>query len=197
MVLKAMQRLIDALNRLPGVGPKMAERLAYHVLHSGEGEMAELIQAIEEVKTNVTLCRQCFAPSEKELCRICSDNMRDHGTICVVEKVEDLAAIERSQYNGVYHVLGGALSPLEGQGPNNLRFRELLSRINGSGSVKEIIIATNPNTDGEVTANYISEQLKEKNVIITRLGFGLPMGGSLEYADEITLKRSFESRKKV
>lgn len=197
IVLATLQRLINAFNKLPGVGPKMAERLAYYVLQADSEEISELTRAIEDVKRTVVLCKQCFAPTEKELCKICSNGMRDPTTICVVEKIEDLMAIERTKYNGVYHILGGALSPLDGHGPNSLRIKELLNRINGSNDIKEIVIATNPNTDGEVTSNYISDLIKPKNIKVTRLGYGLPMGGSLEYADEITLKRSFESRKEV
>ena len=197
IVLATLQRLINAFNKLPGVGPKMAERLSYYVLQADSEEISELIRAIENVKHTIVLCKQCFAPTEKELCKICSNEMRDHTTICVVEKIEDLMAIERTKYNGVYHILGGALSPLDGHGPNSLRIKELLNRINGSNDIKEIVIATNPNTDGEVTANYISDLIKPQNIKVTRLGYGLPMGGSLEYADEITLKRSFESRKEV
>ncbi len=197
IVLATLQRLINAFNKLPGVGPKMAERLAYYVLQTDSEEISEFTRAIEDVKRTIVLCKQCFAPTEKELCKICSNEMRDHTTICVVEKIEDLMAIERTKYNGVYHILGGALSPLDGHGPNSLRIKELLNRINGSNDIKEIVIATNPNTDGEVTANYISDLIKPKNIKVTRLGYGLPMGGSLEYADEITLKRSFESRKEV
>jgi recombination protein RecR len=197
IVLATLQRLTNALNKLPGIGPKMAERLAYYVLQADSEEISGLTRAIEDVKRTVVLCKQCFAPTEKELCKICSNGMRDPTTICVVEKIEDLMAIECTKYNGVYHILGGALSPLDGHGPNSLRIKELLNRINGSNDIKEIVIATNPNTDGEVTANYISDLIKPKNIKVTRLGYGLPMGGSLEYADEITLKRSFESRKEV
>ena len=195
--LAPLQKLINALNRLPGIGPKMAERLAYHILHAEKEEISELARALEDVKRNIVLCKQCFAPSEKELCRICSDEARDHTTICLVEKIEDLISIERTKYNGVYHILGGVLSPLDGQGPNSLRIKELLNRLNNSNGVREIIIATNPTTEGEITTNYISDLIKPKNITVTRLGYGLPMGGSLEYADEITLKRSFESRKEI
>jgi recombination protein RecR len=197
IAISALQKLVDAFNRLPGIGPKMAERLAYHILQSDPGQVAEFVRTIEDVKKNVMLCRNCFSPSEKELCRICSDDARDHTTICVVEKIEDLMAIENTAYNGVYHILGGVLSPLDGYGPSSLRIKELLERLNGSSSVQELIIATNPTTEGEVTSNYISDLLKSKKIKVTRLGYGLPMGGSLEYADEITLKRSFESRKEI
>ena len=197
MPLPALQKLIDAFNRLPGIGPKMSERLAYHILQAHESETKDLIAAINEVKQSIRLCTRCFSPSEKELCKICSDDSRDHAVICVVEKIEDLMAVERSDYNGTYHILGGVLSPLENQGPSSLKIKELVDRINCSKDIKEIIIATNPNTDGEITATYISNLIKPRKITVTRLGYGLPMGGSLEYADEITLKRSFESRKEV
>jgi len=190
-----LTRLSSAFKKLPGIGPKMSERIAYHILNTDPAEVFELMEALEDVQSSVRLCSKCFAPSENELCEICSNENRDRALLCVVERIEDLVAIERTKkYNGVYHILGGVIAPLDGLGPSNLKIKELLER---TGSIKEVIMATNPTTEGDITANYIADILHSLNVKVTRIGYGLPMGGSLEYADEITLVRSLESRKEI
>ena len=191
-----IQNLISVLYKLPGVGPKMAERLAYHILHLSYEEIEELVNAILSVKSSVKFCKECFMPSDKDICTICSDETRDRTTICVIENVKDLLAIERTKkYNGIYHILGGSISPLDGLNAENLNIKELLSRINDI--ITEIIVATNPTTDGDITANYIKQLFKDKSIKITRIGYGMPLGGSLEYADEITLTHSLQSRKEL
>jgi len=192
---KILDRLIKAFNSLPGIGPKMAERLAYYIVHTNNEEATELADAIREIKSKIILCKQCFAPSENEICSICYDDRRDHTTICITENIEGLIAIEKTKkYNGIYYILGGSISPLEGITTKDLKLDKLMNYTNGA---KEIIIATNPNTDGDITANYIAKMIRPKNIKVTRLAYGLPMGGSLEYADEITLTRSLESRKEL
>lgn len=196
IVNEKIQKLTAIFHKLPGVGPKMAERLAYHILHLPETGIKELIDSISEVKSSVGFCKMCFMPSEKEICDICSNESRDHTVMCVIENVKDLFAIERTKkFNGIYHILGGSISPLDGITPENLHFNELLSRINGT--IKEIIVATNPTTEGDITANYIKELFGEKQIKVTRIGYGMPLGGSLEYADEITLTHSLQSRKEL
>lgn len=201
MFSPTVQRLIDELSKLPGVGPKTAQRLAFHLLKLPAGEALPLAHALIEVKEVVRFCRQCFNLTEQELCSICLDAARDAGTICVVEEPGDIISIERThEYRGLYHVLGGALSPLDGIGPDRLHLTELFERVR-SGDVQEVIVATNPNTAGEATALYISEELRPLAVAgtlrITRPAAGLPMGGDLEYADEVTLGRALQGRREL
>ncbi len=190
----AVQDLIDELGRLPGVGPKSAQRIAFHVLQADAVDVQRLAETLLVVKERVRFCEQCFNVSEAERCRVCSDPRRDPTAICVVEEAKDVVAIERTrEFKGTYHVLGGAINPIEGIGPKDLRFTELMSRLS-SGQVTEIIIATDPNLEGEATAAYLSRLLKDMDLRVTRLASGLPVGGDLEYADEVTLGRAFEGR---
>lgn len=199
-----VQRLIDELSRLPGVGPKSAQRIAFHILRIAPEDARRLAGAIVEVKEKISWCRRCFNIAEGELCRFCLDERRDRTVICVVEEPRDIVAIERTQeYKGSYHVLQGTISPIEGIGPEQLRVRELLARVRDD-AVTEVILATNPNTDGEVTAMYLARALAEVTVTgtdtpvtVTRIASGLPVGGDLEYADEITLGRALEGRRAV
>jgi recombination protein RecR len=201
MFSPTVQRLIDELSKLPGVGPKTAQRLAFHLLRLPADEALPLAHALIEVKEIVRFCRQCFNLTEQELCPICLDPRRDTGTICVVEEPGDIISIERThEYRGLYHVLGGALSPLDGVGPDRLHLAELFERVH-SGGISEVIVATNPNTAGEATALYISEELRpltEAGMLrVTRPAAGLPMGGDLEYADEVTLGRALQGRREL
>ncbi len=190
----AVQDLIDELGRLPGVGPKSAQRIAFHVLQADAVDVQRLAETLLVVKERVRFCEQCFNVSEAERCRVCSDPRRDPTAICVVEEAKDVVAIERTrEFKGTYHVLGGAINPIEGIGPKDLRFTELMSRLS-SGQVTEIILATDPNLEGEATAAYLSRLLKDMDLRVTRLASGLPVGGDLEYADEVTLGRAFEGR---
>jgi recombination protein RecR len=190
-----VQDLIDELGRLPGVGPKSAQRIAFHLLKVEPADAERLARAIHEVKAKVHFCRICFNVAEGELCRICRDPRRDPSLVCVVEEPRDLVAIERTQeFKGRYHVLGGAISPIEGIGPDDLRIRELLRRLESEG-VGEVILATNPNIEGEATAMYLARLLTPLGVRVTRIASGLPVGGDLEYADEITLGRAFAGRR--
>ncbi|TNM69460.1 recombination protein RecR [Streptomyces sp. NP160] len=191
----AVQDLIDELGRLPGVGPKSAQRLAFHLLAADEDEVARLVSALTEVKRRVRFCSVCGNVAQEEQCRICLDPRRDTTVLCVVEEPKDVVAIERTrEFRGRYHVLGGAISPIEGVGPDDLRVRELLSRL-ASGEVTEVILATDPNLEGEATATYLARMLKPMGLRTTRLASGLPVGGDLEYADEVTLGRAFEGRR--
>ncbi|MGQ7297273.1 recombination mediator RecR [Quadrisphaera sp. KR29] len=191
----AVQDLIDELGRLPGVGPKSAQRLAFHLLAADEDEVARLVSALTEVKRRVRFCSVCGNVAQEEQCRICLDPRRDPTVLCVVEEPKDVVAIERTrEFRGRYHVLGGAISPIEGVGPDDLRVRELLSRL-ASGDVTEVILATDPNLEGEATATYLARMLKPMGLRTTRLASGLPVGGDLEYADEVTLGRAFEGRR--
>ena len=193
----AVQDLIDELGRLPGVGPKSAQRLAFHLLAADEDEVGRLVTALTEVKRRVRFCTVCGNVAQDEQCRICRDPRRDTTALCVVEEPKDVVAIERTrEYRGRYHVLGGAISPIEGVGPDDLRVRELLTRL-ASGEVTEVIIATDPNLEGEATATYLSRLLRDVGLTVTRLASGLPVGGDLEYADEVTLGRAFEGRRRV
>ncbi len=193
----AIQDLIDELGRLPGIGPKSAQRLAFHILQSETADVARLATALQRVKELVRFCSTCFNVAESELCRVCRDPRRSDTAICVVEEPKDVVAIERTgEFKGRYHVLGGAINPLEGIGPDNLRIRELLTRL-ASGEIKELILATDPNTEGEATATYLAIMVKPMGIAVTRLASGLPVGGDLEYADEITLGRAFEGRRAV
>ncbi len=191
----AVQDLIDELGRLPGVGPKSAQRLAFHLLAADEDDVRRLVSALTEVKRRVRFCVVCGNVAEEEQCRICRDPRRDATALCVVEEPKDVVAIERTrEFRGRYHVLGGAISPIEGVGPDDLRMRELMTRL-ASGEVTEIIIATDPNLEGEATATYLARLCKPMGLRITRLASGLPVGGDLEYADEVTLGRAFEGRR--
>ena len=191
----AVQDLIDELGRLPGVGPKSAQRIAFHLLQSDAVDVQRLSDALTQVKAKVRFCTICFNIAESELCRICADTRRDLSSICVVEEPKDVVAIERTrEFRGRYHVLGGAISPIDGIGPDDLTFRELMTRL-ASGEVTEIIIATDPNLEGEATASYLARFLKGMDIRVTRLASGLPVGGDLEYADEVTLGRAFEGRR--
>ena len=189
--------LIERLVRLPGIGPKSAQRLAFHLLKVPREEAAALAEAVLELKDKVRACGQCFNISEEDRCSICQDARRDAGLLCVVEEVNDLLAIEKTrEFRGLYHVLGGSLSPLDGRGPEQIRARELLQRLEGGG-VREVILATNPNVEGEATALYLLRLLKAHPVKVTRIARGLPMGGDLEYADEATLSRALEGRREI
>ena len=193
----AIQDLIDELGRLPGIGPKSAQRIAFHILAADPADVNRLATTLRKVKELVRFCTICFNVAESELCRVCRDARRSNDVLCVVEEPKDVVAIERTgEFRGRYHVLGGAINPLEGIGPDNLRIRELLVRL-GTGEVKELILATDPNTEGEATATYLALMVKPMGIAVTRLASGLPVGGDLEYADEITLGRAFEGRRAV
>jgi recombination protein RecR len=191
----AIQDLIDELGRLPGIGPKSAQRLAFHILQADPADVGRLSAALTRVKETVRFCATCFNVAETEQCRICRDPRRTDEIICVVEEPKDVVAIEKTgEFRGRYHVLGGAINPLEGIGPDSLHVRELMVRL-GDGSIKELILATDPNTEGEATATYLALLVKPMGLTVTRLASGLPVGGDLEYADEITLGRAFEGRR--
>ncbi|WIM96289.1 recombination mediator RecR [Actinoplanes oblitus] len=193
----AIQDLIDELGRLPGVGPKSAQRIAFHVLSADPADVNRLATALRKVKELVRFCTTCFNVAESEQCRVCRDTRRTNEVLCVVEEPKDVVAIERTgEFRGRYHVLGGAINPLEGIGPDNLKIRELLMRL-GTGEVRELILATDPNTEGEATATYLALLVKPMGIAVTRLASGLPVGGDLEYADEITLGRAFEGRRAI
>jgi recombination protein RecR len=193
----AIQDLIDELSRLPGIGPKSAQRLAFHVLAADATDIKRLAAALARVKEEVRFCVLCFNVAEEEKCRICRDPRRRDDALCVVEEPKDVVAIERTgEFRGRYHILGGAINPLEGVGPDQLRIRELMSRLS-SGETSELILATDPNTEGEATATYLALMVKPMGITVTRLASGLPVGGDLEYADEITLGRAFEGRRKL
>ncbi|ABD09656.1 DNA replication and repair protein RecR [Frankia casuarinae] len=192
-----VQDLIDELGRLPGIGPKSAQRIAFHLLAADPVDVRRLATALTEVKEKVQFCRSCFNVAQSELCRICSDPRRDPSSICVVEEPKDVVAIERTrEFRGRYHVLGGAINPIGGVGPDDLHIRELVARL-ADGTVTELILATDPNTEGEVTASYLARQIAPMGLKVTRLASGLPMGGDLEWADEVTLGRAFEGRRVV
>ena len=191
----AIQKLLDELERMPGVGPKSAQRIAYWLLNADRETALRLADAIIEVKDSVHFCKRCFNYAEDDLCEICASSRRDASAICVVSEPRDIAAIERtSAYSGVYHVLGGALSPMEGIGPDDLRISELMARL-ASEDVTEVLLATNPNVEGETTAAYLARLIKPLGVKVTRLASGLPAGGDPESADEVTLGRATESRR--
>jgi len=190
-----VQDLIDELGRLPGVGPKSAQRIAFHLLQADSLDVTRLVSALVEVKEKVRFCVVCGNVAEAEQCRICSDPRRDLTCICVVEEPKDVVAVERTrEFRGRYHVLGGAISPIEGVGPDDLRIKELLTRL-ADGAVSEVIVATDPNLEGEATATYLARLLRPMELKVTRLASGLPVGGDLEYADEVTLGRAFEGRR--
>lgn len=191
----AVQDLIDELGRLPGVGPKSAQRIAFHILQADQADVSRLVEALNMVKAKVRFCVVCGNVAEAEQCRICQDPRRDPGLICVVEEPKDVVAIERTrEFRGRYHVLGGAISPIDGIGPDDLRITELMARL-GSTEITEIIIATDPNLEGEATASYLARLLGPLGLRVSRLASGLPVGGDLEYADEVTLGRAFEGRR--
>jgi recombination protein RecR len=191
-----LRSLIDELGRLPGIGPKSAQRIAFHILKVPTEDALRLSDAIVAVKERTTLCAQCFNVAEGgELCGVCGDTQRDDAVLCVVEDPRDIVAVERTgQFRGRYHVLGGALNPLEGIGPDQLKVRELLTRID-AGLIREVIVCTNPNLEGEATAMYVARLLTPLGVVVSRLASGLPVGGDLEYADELTLGRALEGRR--
>jgi len=192
-----VQDLIDELGRLPGVGPKSAQRIAFHLLAADPADVRRLSQALTEVKEKVRFCRVCGNVSEQDECRVCRDPRRDLSVICVVEESKDVVAIEKTrEFRGRYHVLGGAISPIEGIGPDDLRVRELLVRLQ-EGAITELILATDPNLEGEATATYLARLIGPMGLRITRLASGLPVGGDLEYADEVTRGRAFEGRRQV
>jgi recombination protein RecR len=192
-----VQDLIDELGRLPGIGPKSAQRIAFHLLKLPKEDALRLARVIAEVKDKVSFCTQCFNVAEGERCVICLDERRDPTTLCVVEDARDIVAIEKTQdFRGRYHVLQGAINPIEGIGPDQLRIRELLRRL-GDEDIVEIILCTNPNLEGDATAMYLSRQLRPLGIRVTRLASGLPVGGDLEYADELTLGRALEGRREV
>jgi len=192
-----VQSLVDELGRLPGIGPKSAQRIAFFLLKSAPDDAKRLARAIVEAKERVSWCRRCFNFAEGDLCVYCRDDRRDSTLLCVVEEPRDIVAVERTQeYRGLYHVLLGAISPIEGIGPDQLKVKELLARVNDEG-VQEVILATNPNIEGEATAMYLARLLKPLGLRVTRIASGLPVGGDLEYADEVTLGRALEGRREV
>ena len=192
-----IQELIDELGRLPGIGPKSAQRIAFHILQTESFDVSRLAQVLTEVREKVRFCEICGNVSEQDTCAVCRDPRRSAATICVVEEAKDVVAIERTrEFRGLYHVLGGAISPIDGVGPDDLRIRQLMQRL-ADGSVTEVIIATDPNLEGEATATYLSRLLMHLDLRVTRLASGLPVGGDLEYADEVTLGRAFEGRRVV
>lgn len=191
----AIQKLLDEFERLPGIGPKSAQRIVYWLLNTDRATALRLSDAIVEVKDTVHFCRQCFNYAEGDLCDICASDKRDRSIICVVSEPRDIPPIERTgAFSGLYHVLGGALSPLDGIGPDQLHIKELMSRL-ADGAVQEVILATNPNVEGETTASYLARLIRPLGVKVTRLASGLPVGGDLEFADEVTLGRAIEGRR--
>lgn len=193
----AVQELIDELGRLPGVGPKSAQRIAFHLLAADQVDVQRLVDALHQVKERVSFCQTCGNIAESEQCRICVDPKRDVSVLCVVEEPKDVVAIERTrEFRGRYHVLGGSINPIEGVGPEDLRIRELLGRLS-DGSIVEVILATDPNLEGEATATYLARTISPLGVSVSRLASGLPVGGDLEYADEVTLGRAFEGRRRI
>jgi len=194
---RSIQAMIDALSRLPGVGPKSAQRIAFHLLKSDREEVSRLTRAIDEARDSVRFCERCFNFSESAVCHICTDERRDGTALCVVEESRDVVALEKTgQFRGRYHVLLGAINPLEGVGPEHLKVRELLLRLEPE-SITEVILCLNPNTEGDVTTMYLARLLKPLGVKVTQLAMGLPVGGDLEYADEVTLGRALAGRREV
>jgi recombination protein RecR len=192
-----VQQLIDEFGRLPGIGPKSAQRIAFHLLKASKEDAARLSRAIDEAKDKVAFCSRCFNVAEGELCEICSSDKRDSHVVCVVEEPRDVVAVERTgEFKGRYHVLQGAINPIEGIGPDQLRVKELIARLNPEG-ITEVILCTNPNIEGETTAMYLARLLEPVGINVTRIASGLPVGGDLEYADELTLGRALENRRKV
>ena len=193
-LIKPLNSVYDQFRRLPGVGNKSALRLAYHIIDMPEEEVRRLAETLLQAKREIRFCKECFNLTDSDVCEICADTKRDHSMICVVEQPQDAMAMERSHgYTGVYHVLHGCLSPLDGIGPENLRIKELLFRLEKE-DVKEVILATNSNVEGEATASYLAQLLRPQPVMVSRIARGLPMGGDLEYADEVTLAKALENR---
>jgi recombination protein RecR len=193
----ALQQLIDELGRLPGIGPKSAQRIAFYLIETENDVALTLADVLKEVREKVKFCAICGNVSEGEKCIICSDQKRDQGLVCVVEDSKDIAAIERTrEFRGLYHVLGGAISPIAGIGPDQLRIKQLMQRL-GDPGIREVIIATNPNLEGEATATYLIRMLSPLELAVSKLASGLPVGGDLEYADDMTLGRAFEGRRRV
>lgn len=194
---KAVERMIEAFRTMPGIGPKMAERLSYHILRAPDSQVSEIVNSIADAKSSVKICGKCFNITQSDPCDVCDDSTRDKTTLCVVETPQDLTAFSAvKQYYGLYFVLGGALSPLDGVGPNDIRVKELLKRLKND-SITELIIATDTDSKGEITALFLAEQIKPLVQKVTRIGYGLPMGGDLEYADEITLTRALQGRREM
>ena len=197
MYADAVQEVIDELGRLPGIGPKSAQRLAFHLLNLSSEDVGRMTEAISSMKERVHFCERCFNIAEEELCSVCSDPRRDEGLLCVVEDPRDVVAVERTgEFRGRYHVLGGALSPIDGIGPDQLRIKELLTRLDPEVAT-EVVLATNPNIEGEATAIYLARLLEPLGVGVTKIASGLPVGGDLEYADELTLGRALVGRQPV
>ena len=193
----AVQNLIDELGKLPGVGPKSAQRMAFHLVKLSEQDPLRLAHAISEAKEKVRFCETCFNMSDDQFCEVCVDQRRDHSLICVVEEPRDIVAVEKThEYRGYYHVLQGAINPIDGIGPDQLRIRELLQRLQ-EGDVEEVILCTNPNIEGEATAMYLAKLIEPLGIPVTRIASGLPVGGDLEYADELTLGRAIEGRREI
>ena len=193
----ALQKLIDELGKLPGVGPKSAQRIAFHLIKLPEQDALSLANAIQEAKQKVRFCETCFNMSDEAICEICSDTQRDSSLVCVVEEPRDIVALERTrEYKGLYHVLQGAINPIDGIGPEQLKIRELLERLKGN-TLQEVILCTNPNIEGEATAMYLAKLIEPLGIQVSRIASGLPVGGDLEYADELTLGRALEGRRKI
>ena len=193
----ALQKLIDELGKLPGVGPKSAQRIAFHLIKLPEQDALSLANAIQEAKQKVRFCERCFNMSDEVICEICSDTQRDSSLVCVVEEPRDIVALERTrEYKGLYHVLQGAINPIDGVGPEQLKIRELLERLKGN-TLQEVILCTNPNIEGEATAMYLAKLIEPLGIQVSRIASGLPVGGDLEYADELTLGRALEGRRKI
>ena len=193
----ALQKLIDELGKLPGVGPKSAQRIAFHLIKIPEQEALSLADAIQQAKQKVRFCETCFNMSDEVICEICSDYQRDSSLVCVVEEPRDIVALERTrEYKGLYHVLQGAINPIDGIGPEQLKIRELLERLKGN-TVVEVILCTNPNIEGEATAMYLAKLIEPLGIQVSRIASGLPVGGDLEYADELTLGRALEGRRNI
>tara|TARA_B100000424_G_scaffold233449_1_gene196769 strand:- start:329 stop:940 length:612 start_codon:yes stop_codon:yes gene_type:complete len=193
----ALQKLIDELGKLPGVGPKSAQRIAFHLIKIPEQDALSLADAIQQAKQKVRFCETCFNMSDEAICEICSDSQRDSSLVCVVEEPRDIVALERTrEYKGLYHVLQGAINPIDGIGPEQLKIRELLERLKGN-TVVEVILCTNPNIEGEATAMYLAKLIEPLSIQVSRIASGLPVGGDLEYADELTLGRALEGRRNI
>ncbi len=193
----ALQKLIDELGKLPGVGPKSAQRIAFHLIKLPEQDAFSLANAIQEAKQKVRFCETCFNMSDEVICEICSDTQRDSSLVCVVEEPRDIVALERTrEYKGLYHVLQGAINPIDGIGPEQLKIRELLERLR-ENTLQEVILCTNPNIEGEATAMYLAKLIEPLGIQVSRIASGLPVGGDLEYADELTLGRALEGRRKI
>jgi recombination protein RecR len=198
LLVEPVSRLIDEFSRLPGIGPKTASRLVFYLLRAPEEQAQSLAEALQELRARIAFCSICFNITESDPCAVCTDERRDRSVVCVVEEPLDVIAIERTRdYQGLYHVLHGTIAPVEGIGPDDLRIAELLPRLEADPPVREVIIATNPNMEGEATAMYIARQLEGKAIQVTRLARGLPVGGDLEYADEITLSRALAGRQAI